>query len=92
MRTTVRLKMYPVSEACKILGVSYPALKQWIYKRKIKTVKTPGGHYRIPESEINRLLPAVPHAIRSSTNARHLARLADETNWWGEWSTCVLRA
>jgi molybdopterin-binding protein len=60
MRTTVRAKMYPVSEACKILGVSYPALKQWIYKRKINTVKTPGGHYRIPESEINRLVPAVP--------------------------------
>jgi len=46
-----------VSEACKILGVSYPALKQWIYKRKIKTVKTRGGHHRIPESEIDRVLP-----------------------------------
>jgi molybdopterin-binding protein len=60
MQTAVRSKIYPVSEACKILGVSYPALKQWIYKRKIKTVKTPGGHHRIPESEINRLVPAVP--------------------------------
>ena len=28
--------------------------------RKIKTVKTPGGHYRIPESEIDRLLPDIP--------------------------------
>jgi molybdopterin-binding protein len=52
--------MYPVRHACKVLGVSYPALKQWIYKGKIKTVKTPGGHHRIPESEIDRLLPAVP--------------------------------
>ena len=59
MRNAVRSKMYPVSEACKILGVSYPALKQWIYKRKIKTVTTPGGHHRIPESEIDRLLPPV---------------------------------
>jgi len=56
----VRSKMYAVSEAGKILGVSYPALKQWIYARKIKTVKTPGGHHRIPESEINRLLPQIP--------------------------------
>jgi len=59
MRTAVRRRMYPVSEACKVLGVSYPALKQWIYRRKIKTVKTPGGHHRIPESEIDRLLPPV---------------------------------
>jgi molybdopterin-binding protein len=56
----MRTKMYPVSEAGKILGVSYPALKQWIYARKIKTVKTPGGHHRIPESEIDRLLPKIP--------------------------------
>ncbi|HZU30502.1 MAG TPA: helix-turn-helix transcriptional regulator [Candidatus Angelobacter sp.] len=53
-------KLYAVRHACKVLGVSYPALKQWIYKGKIKTVKTPGGHHRIPEAEIDRLLPAVP--------------------------------
>ncbi len=44
-------------EAAKILSVSYPTLKQWIYRGKIKTAKTPGGHHRIPESEIDRLLP-----------------------------------
>jgi molybdopterin-binding protein len=44
-------------EAASILGISYPTLKQWIYKGKIKTAKTPGGHHRVPESEIDRLLP-----------------------------------
>jgi molybdopterin-binding protein len=44
-------------EAATILAISYPTLKQWIYKGKIKTAKTPGGHHRIPESEIDRLLP-----------------------------------
>ncbi|MGA2484332.1 MAG: helix-turn-helix transcriptional regulator [Candidatus Acidiferrales bacterium] len=44
-------------EAAKILGVSYPTLKQWIYHNKIRTMKTPGGHHRVPESEIDRLLP-----------------------------------
>ncbi|MBZ5702787.1 MAG: helix-turn-helix transcriptional regulator [Acidobacteriia bacterium] len=43
--------------AARILGVSYPTLKQWIYKKKIRTAKTPGGHHRVPESEIDRLLP-----------------------------------
>jgi molybdopterin-binding protein len=44
-------------EACQVLGVSYAALKQWIYKGKLRTIRTPGGHHRIPESEIDRLLP-----------------------------------
>jgi molybdopterin-binding protein len=44
-------------EAANILGISYPTLKQWIYKNKIKTAKTPGGHHRVPESEIDRLFP-----------------------------------
>ncbi len=43
-------------EAAKILGISYPTLKQWIYKKKLRTVKTVGGHHRIPESELDRYL------------------------------------
>lgn len=49
--------LLPPREAARILGVSYPALKQWIYRGKIRTMKTPGGHHRVPESEIDRLLP-----------------------------------
>ena len=67
MRAEPRLKLYPVRHACKVLGVSYPALKQWIYKGKIKTVKTPGGHHRIPESR-----DRPPAACRSP--ARHGAK------------------
>ena len=43
-------------DAARHLGVSYPTLKQWIYKGKLHTVKTPGGHHRIPRAEIDRLL------------------------------------
>lgn len=38
------------------LGISFPTIKQWIYKKKIRSVQTPGGHHRIPQSEIDRLL------------------------------------
>ncbi len=38
------------------MGISYPTLKQWIYKKKLRTVKTVGGHHRIPESELDRYL------------------------------------
>src|SRR6202045_4201355 len=50
-------KLLAPREAANILGISYPTLKQWIYRNKLKTVKTPGGHHRVPESEIDRLIP-----------------------------------
>jgi molybdopterin-binding protein len=50
-------KLLAPREAANILGISYPTLKQWIYRGKLKTAKTPGGHHRIPESEIDRLFP-----------------------------------
>lgn len=43
------------AEAAKALGVSYPTIKQWIYKKRIRSVRTPGGHHRIPRSELTRL-------------------------------------
>ncbi|MGA8310119.1 MAG: TOBE domain-containing protein [Terriglobales bacterium] len=43
-------------EAALELQVSFPTIKQWIYKRKIRSVKTAGGHHRIPQSEVDRLL------------------------------------
>ena len=47
------LRIRPAAEQ---LGVSLPTLKQWIYQRKIRSIKTPGGHHRIPQEELNRLL------------------------------------
>lgn len=38
------------------LGVSYSAFKQWIYKGAVRTVRTSGGHHRVAEAEIDRLL------------------------------------
>jgi molybdopterin-binding protein len=43
-------------DAALILGISYPTLKQWIYKGKLHTVTTPGGHHRVPETELDRFL------------------------------------
>jgi molybdopterin-binding protein len=43
-------------EAALELGVSFPTIKQWIYKKKIRSMKTAGGHHRIPQSEVDRLL------------------------------------
>jgi molybdopterin-binding protein len=45
-----------VRDAARRLGVSYPTLKQWIYKGSVRTTRTAGGHYRVAETEIERLL------------------------------------
>ena len=43
-------------EAALRLGISYPTMKQWLYRDKIKATRTPGGHYRIDASELDGLL------------------------------------
>jgi len=44
-------------DAALRLGISYPTLKQWIYRGKLRSVTTPGGHHRIAEAELQRLIP-----------------------------------
>lgn len=43
-------------EAALDLRISFPTIKQWIYRKKIRSVRTAGGHHRIPQSEVDRLL------------------------------------
>lgn len=44
-------------QAAARLGISYPALKHWILAGRIRTVKTPGGHHRIPLDALSEFLP-----------------------------------
>jgi molybdopterin-binding protein len=43
-------------DAAVQLGISFPTIKQWIYKKQIRSIKTAGGHHRIPQGELDRLL------------------------------------
>src|ERR1700733_7248752 len=43
-------------DAALQLGISFPTIKQWIYKKKIRSIPTAGGHHRIPQAELDRLL------------------------------------
>lgn len=43
-------------DAALELQISFPTIKQWIYKKKIRSIRTAGGHHRIPQSEVDRLL------------------------------------
>ncbi len=52
------MDLLKLKEAAEIISVSYPTIKQWIYNGKISSVKTAGGHHRIPRAEIERILNA----------------------------------
>jgi len=39
-------------DAARMIGVSYPTIKQWILSGKLKTVQTPGGHHRVAQSTL----------------------------------------
>jgi molybdopterin-binding protein len=54
-------------EAAAQIGVSYPTIKQWILAGKLRTIKTPGGHHRIPPAALRRYLPA-PSKPASTTS------------------------
>lgn len=49
-------EMLQLRDAALQLGISFPTIKQWIYKKKIRSVQTAGGHHRIPRSEVDKLL------------------------------------
>lgn len=69
-------KMYTPREAAQILGVSYPTLKQWIYNGRIKTAKTQGGHHRVPETEIDRVLPNPSRSASPETRRKNFRRIS----------------
>ena len=50
------MPLLTVRDAANRLGVAYSTLKQWIYKGSVRTVRTDGGHHRISERELTRLL------------------------------------
>src|SRR3954471_4849811 len=66
------MSLLTVRQAAGRLGVGYSTLKQWIYQGHVRTRTTTGGHHRIPEAEVDRLLaPMAPAASPSRTRTAH---------------------
>jgi molybdopterin-binding protein len=65
------MTLLTVRQAAGRLGVGYSTLKQWIYQGHVRTRTTSGGHHRIAEAEVDRLLaPAAPRRrSRTATSA-----------------------
>jgi molybdopterin-binding protein len=55
-REAIQEELLRPREAALELRISFPTIKQWIYKKKIRSIRTAGGHHRIPQSEVDRFL------------------------------------
>jgi molybdopterin-binding protein len=84
------MSLLKLNEAAEALGISFPTIKQWIYKGKIRSVKTSGGHHRIPQEEIDRLLGAaknehrnLPHGLASISGRNKLFGTITEARFDG---------
>jgi molybdopterin-binding protein len=62
------MALVTVRTAATRLGVGYSTLKQWIYQGTVRTTQTAGGHHRIDDAEIDRVL------ARQQTPARRAPR------------------
>lgn len=53
--------------AAERLGVGYSTLKRWVRSGKVRTTRTEGGHHRVSDAEIERLLARRQPAGRRRT-------------------------
>ena len=54
------MSLVTVRVAAERLGVSYSTLKRWVHLGQVRTTLTGGGHHRVADTEIERLLAAQP--------------------------------
>jgi excisionase family DNA binding protein len=47
-----RERLYTTGDVARLFHVSRPAVKKWIKAGKLRAVRTPGGHFRIPARQL----------------------------------------
>lgn len=50
------MALLTVRAAAGRLGVGYSTLKRWVHSGRVRTTRTEGGHHRVSEAEVERLL------------------------------------
>ena len=71
------MALLTVRAAAERLGVAYSTLKRWVHGGHVRTTRTEGGHHRVAEAEIDRLL------ARQQPEARARAAAADDESLGG---------
>jgi molybdopterin-binding protein len=65
------MALLTVRLAAERLGVAYSTVKRWVHTGHVRTTRTEGGHHRISEAEIDRLM------ARQQPDARRRVLKAD---------------
>src|SRR5690349_19311457 len=65
-----------VRTAAAKLGVSYSTMKRWITTGRVRTTLTEGGHHRVADAEVDRLLT---HGNPDSAKSRRPVAPPDDT-------------
>jgi excisionase family DNA binding protein len=68
-------------QAADKIGISYPALKHWILAGRIRTVKTPGGHHRVPLEALQEFLPATDAHTGSGRLSGRNQLIGSRSSW-----------
>ena len=66
------MALHTVRAAAEQLGVAYSTLKRWVHTGHVRTSRTEGGHHRISDNEIARLL------ARQQPESRRRRTVTDE--------------
>ena len=66
------MALHTVRAAAEQLGVAYSTLKRWVHTGHVRTTRTEGGHHRISDNEIARLL------ARQQPESRRRRTVTDE--------------
>ena len=69
------MTLLTVRQAASRLGVGYSTLKHWIYEGRVRTRVTSGGHHRIADTEVDRLLAPGRRRRRAAPRAPERAGL-----------------
>jgi len=64
------MTLLTVRAAAARLGVGYSTLKRWVLTGHVRTTRTEGGHHRIAEAEIDRLLSKNQTALQPASRPR----------------------
>jgi molybdopterin-binding protein len=69
------MALMTVRAAAEQLGVGYSTFKRWVHAGHVRTIRTDGGHHRVSDAEIDRLL-----ARQQPEARRHVVKAeADES-------------
>jgi molybdopterin-binding protein len=69
------MTLLTIRAAAARLGVGYSTFKRWVHSGRVRTTRTEGGHHRVSDAEIERLLARQP----AGSKRKPIPTDADET-------------